>query len=348
MKRSLLFVTVIAWVFFIYGCTQPKAKETTATTEKEYPVKVATIKKEMINRTLNYTANLSAFEEVYFAPATPGRIDDIFVDIGDRVSKGQVIIEMDRTQLKQAEIQLQNARSNFKRLDTLYQLESISEQNYEQVKTQYEVAQSNVEFLKENTSLKSPIDGIVTGRYYEPQEMYSGAPNTPAGKAAVVTLMQINPLKAFIDISERYYPEIKKGMNATIQTDMYKNKAFTGSVYRVHPTMDQSTRTFKTEITVDNPGETLRPGMFARVNINLERDEALVVPAIAVLQQEGTNIRYVFINNSGIAKRLNVEMGERFDENLEVISDELKEGMELIVAGQANLTNGAKLKVSAD
>ncbi|MFO7934419.1 MAG: efflux RND transporter periplasmic adaptor subunit [Bacteroidales bacterium] len=170
---------------------------------------------------MEYTADLAAFEQVYLAPATPGRIDKIHVEAGDRVSKGQTLIEMDRSNLIQAKSQLQNARSNFRRLDTLYQLESISEQKYEQAKTQYEVAKEKVESLQENTTMQSPINGIVTSRYYEAKEMYSGQPNTQAGKAAVVTLMRINPLKALISVPGRYFPDVRKGMNQTAR--QYRN-----------------------------------------------------------------------------------------------------------------------------
>jgi len=329
----------------IYGCAQPEARESSTVVDREYPVKVQSLKMETITRTLDYTANLDAFEEVYFAPASPGRIEKIHVDVGDRVRKGQALIEMDRTQLQQARIQLQNARSNFFRLDTLYRLESISEQQYEQVKTQYEVARSNVAFLQENTTLLSPISGVVTGRYYESKEMYSGAPNTGEGKAAVVRLMQINPLKAFVNISERYFPEIKKDMKARIKLEMYSEETFQGRVYRVHPTVDEATRTFQTEILIDNPEEKLRPGMFARVMLELRSDRAITVPAVSVMQQEGTNNRYIYVSNDGTARKIMVRIGKRFDDRQEIISDSLREGMQLVVAGQASLEEGARLKV---
>lgn len=337
----MLFIGILA----IYGCSQPEAKEMTDTAEKEYPVRLQKIKKENITRTVDYTANLSAFEEVYFAPASPGRIDKVLVDVGDKVYKGQPLIDMDKTQLQQAIIQFQNTRSNYLRLDTLYVLGSISEQQYEQAKTQYEVTRSNVDFLKENTSLESPIDGVVTARYYESKEMYSGAPNTQAGKAAVITLMQIDPLKAFVNISERYFPEIKKGMKALVRLDMYPNDTFEGKIHLIHPTVDETTRTFKTEIIIDNPDEKLRPGMFARVYIEMQDEQALVVPAISVMQQEGTNNRYIYVNDNGTARKINVTLGKRFDDRVEIISEELEEGEELVVSGQANLMEGARMKV---
>jgi RND family efflux transporter MFP subunit len=348
MKKLGLTGMFITGMLLMYGCMQPEAKEAANSADREYPVKVRKVKMENITRTVDYTANLTAFEEVYLAPASPGRIEEIFVDVGDRVRAGQPLIRMDRTQLQQAKIQLQNARSNYLRLDTLYGLESVSEQQYEQAKTQYEVTLANVEFLEENTRLESPINGVVTARYYEAREMYSGAPNTPAGKAAVITLMQIDPLKAFVNISERYFPEIKKGMKALIRLDMYPNETFEGSISLVHPTVDETTRTFKTEVIIDNPDEKLRPGMFARVYIEMQNEQALVIPAISVMQQEGTNNRYIYVNDNGTARKINVTLGKRFDDRVEVISRELHEDHELVVSGQANLMEGARMSVVSE
>jgi len=341
VARGVLFLAIIA----LHGCAQPEARQPEEAAAKVYPVKVQPIHQENITRTLDYTANLTPFEEVHLAPASPGRIDRILVDVADRVQQGQTLVEMDRTQLQQARIQLENARSNFLRLDTLYKLGSISEQQYEQTRTQYDVALSNVEFLEENTTLESPISGIVTGRYFEPREMYSGAPNTPDGKPAVVSLMQINPLKAFVNISERYFPEIRNNMKARVTLDMYPEKTFSGRIYRVHPTVDEATRTFKAEVLVDNADEKLRPGMFARVMLELQQDQAVLVPAIAVLQQEGTDNRYIFINNNDTARKIGVTMGKRYDDRVEIISGDLTEGMQVITAGQANLEEGVRVKV---
>ena len=345
MKKFGIPGLLLVAILTIYGCSQPEAREKREAADRAYPVRLQKIKSENITRTMDYTATLTAFEEVHFAPASPGRIDEIFVDVGDKVSEGQSLIQMDRTQLQQAGIQYQNARSNYMRLDTLYQLGSISEQQYEQAKTQFEVTRSNVDFLEENTRLESPINGVVTARYYEPKEMYSGAPNTQAGKAAVVTLMQIDPLKAYVSVSERYYPEIKKGMKALIRMDMYPNETFQGTIYRVHPTVDETTRTFKIEVVVGNPDEKLRPGMFARVFIELGEEEAILLPAVAVMQQEGTNNRYIYMNDNGTARKINVDLGKRFDDKVEILSGELQEGRELVVSGQANLMDGAKIRI---
>lgn len=350
MKSILKIVLIVAFAFSFIACSKSAEKESTeetdtTNTKKILPVRTQRIKKETIPRHLDYTANLIAFKEIHYAPSSPGRINKINVDVGNRVSKGQVLVEMDKTQLNQATTQYQNAKINFERVDTLHGLGSISEQQYDQTKTQYEVAKSNYEFLKENTTLLSPLNGLVTGKYFENGELYAGAPNTNAGKAAVLSLMQINPLKAVVNISQSYFPDIKEDMTATITTDIFPEQTFQGTVYKVYPTIDASTRTFKTEILIKNPKEVLRPGMFANIVIILEDVEAMVVPSIAVLKQEGTNNRYVFINNNNVAKQVEVTPGERFDDKIELKTNGVKVGNELIIQGQANLLNGSAIKV---
>ncbi len=349
MKVYKLFGWIVIQALLFTACGTDKGADAAARADtsavKVYPARVTKVQKQSITKTIDYTANLVAFKEIHFAPSSPGRINKIHVEVGDRVTKGQVLVEMDKTQLNQAATQYENAKINFRRIDTLHRLKSISEQQYDQVKAQYEVAKSSYEYLMENTNLLSPVNGMVTAKYFENGELYSGAPNTLAGKAAIVTLMQINPLKAVVSISQSYFSDVKQGMEASITTDIIPGKVFKASVYKVYPTIDAATRTFKTEIMVKNASEILRPGMFGNIKIKLKDTEALVVPSIAVLKQEGTNHRYVFVNDKGSARQVIVKIGKRFDDQLEIAADGLKEGDELIVDGQANLLNGSKIKL---
>jgi RND family efflux transporter MFP subunit len=207
------------------------------------------------------------------------------------------------------------------------------------------VAKSSLAYLENNTVLYAPFSGIITGKYYEDGEIYSGAPNTQAGKAAIVTLMQTNPLKSMLNISENYYPMIKKGMEAGVKADVFNDQEFTGKVILVYPTIDAMTRSFKVELEVPNREGMLKPGMFTRVSMFVGEEEAFVVPSNTVLQQEGTNIRYIFVAENGIAKRYNVTIGKRFDEKIEILSDEMPVGGMHIVDGHTKLMNGDRVKV---
>lgn len=352
MKHLITIPVILLSGLLIAGCTS-KTKTTAAAVsdpapvaeKASIPVKVASISKTKIARTIDYTATILPFEEVNMAPSTPGRIDKIYVQVGDKVNKNDKLFLMDRTQLYQLKLQMSSLSKDLSRLDTLLRTGSAKQQQYDQLKTQYDVTKTNVDFMEDNTLLKSPFAGLVTGKYFENGEVYSGTPTTQTGRSAVVTVMQVNPLKVNVSISEQYYPLIKKGMKAEVTADVYKNEKFTGTVFRISPTINSATRSFNVELELPNKNDLLKPGMFVRVSMDLGEVETFVVPANTVLVQEGTNTRFVYVEREKLAQRIEVIIGKRFDDQLEIISDNLKEGDNLITQGQAKLVNGDKIEV---
>lgn len=341
-KTTLIVITLLA---VSCGGTDRKGDSEAAPEARTEYVRVTELTEQLVARTIEYTATLQAYEEIHLVPAAPGRIESINVEVGTRVSKGAFLVQMDRTQLHQAEVQLKNLETDFRRLDTLRKTGSVAKQQYDQIKTQYEIAKSNVEFLKQNTRLTAPFSGVIAGKYFEAGEMYSGAPNTPAGKAAIVSLVQIDRLKAVVPISEKYFPLINKGMTAEVVSDIYPDRKFSGTIYRIHPTLDPATRTFSIEIMINNSKGLLRPGMFSRVSLDLDKVEALLLPSNAVLKTQGSNDRFLFVVKDGVARRIPVTMGKRYDDLVEVFSDELSKGDRVIISGQARLVDGVKVEV---
>jgi len=347
-KISLAIITVS-----LFQCSPDnskiKSKIDKRSMESEFesivPVKVITLNKKLITRSLEFVTSFEPFEEVYLAPATPGRIERIFVEPGDRVNKGDLLVKMDPTQYNQLLVQVKNLEVEFKRIDTLYKLKSVSQQQYDQIKTQYEVSKTNLEYLRDNVFLKAPFTGIIADKYYKDGELFTSAPNTAAGKPAIIYLVNINPLKAYVSVPEKYYPIVDKGLEVYVKSDVYPDKVFKGKVNKKYPVIDQTTRTFKVEIYVPNNQAILRPGMFGRVIMNLSLEKAMVVPAIAILKLQGSNEKFLFVEENGVAKRLVVQIGQRFDDEVEVISDELKEGDKIIISGQAKLIDGMKVNV---
>ncbi len=351
MNYFKTFSAIMISILMLSGCSSKSGKTDSTqaasaeTGKAAIPVKVEALSKTKIGRTLDYTATVLPYYEVNVVPSTPGRIEKIYVQVGDRINKGDDLFLMDRTQLYQQKVQLTSLAKDLARLDTLLKTGSAKQQQYDQLKTQYDVTKTNVEFMEQNTSLKSPFDGIVTGKYFENGEMYSGTPTTQSGRSAVVTVMQINPLKINVSISEQYYPMIKRGMKAEVVADVYKNEKFNAQVFRIYPTVNASTRSFIVELELQNRNDLLKPGMYVRVSMDVGEVETFVVPANTVLVQEGTNIRFVFIDKGNIAERVEVEIGKRFDDKLEIITDKIKEGDKLVTEGQARLITGDKLEV---
>lgn len=344
MKK--LFYTVIVLAITVAACNKEnKQNAAVASVEKAEVVKVVPLAMQKIAHTVEYQATLEPYEEIHFAPASPGRIEQITVEVGDHIKKGQLLVQMDKTQLHSAELTLKNLATNFKRLDTLNKVGSIAPQKYDELKTQYDVQKANVEFLRENTKLVAPFNGVVSGKYFEAGEMYSAVPNTTAGKAAILSLVQVDKLKAIVNITENYFPVIKNGMQVTVKTDVYPDKTFNGRISLVHPTINSVSRTFEVEITIDNQGGLLRPGMFSRVTLSPGETDAIMLPALAVLKMQGSNERYLFVEKNGVAKRISVSMGQRYNDNVEVLSKELKPGDNVIISGQARLLDGMKVTV---
>jgi RND family efflux transporter MFP subunit len=354
MKPAKILLLGLIPLMVVSSCStqidQQKTNESDSTSlaNKAEKVRIMILEPQVIAKDIEYSSILKAFEEVHLAPTTPGRIDKIFVEVGSRFKKGDILVQMDQTQLQQASLQLKNLETDYKRLDTLQKVGSITQQQFDQVSTQYEVAKTNVEYLRENTRLTAPFDGVVSGKYFENGEMYSGAPNTTAGKAAILSIVQINPLKAQIDVPEAYFPLVNEKMRANVTSDIYPGKIYVGVLLRKYPTIDPMSHSFTVEFRISNPGEKLRPGMFCRVNLELGEVTALVVPSLAVLKMQGSNERYVFVEENGIARRITVKTGKRYDELMEVLSPELKEGDHLIITGQARLIEGNPVEVMDD
>ncbi|MFV0345110.1 MAG: efflux RND transporter periplasmic adaptor subunit [Bacteroidales bacterium] len=349
MRKSFLLAIVGLALFGCGNKEQASKQDDTSAVKEETikkPIKVMSITKDTIPIDEQYTATINAYDKVFLAPNMPGRIKDVKVEVNDYVRSGQRVVDMDNNQLVQLEVNFENVKKELQRMDTLIKYGSISQQAYDQAKASYDATKASLSNMRENTVLNSPFSGIVTARYYDDNEIYSGSPNTTEGKAAIVVIESISKLKVEVNMSERFYPLVKKGLKTRLTTDIYPKEEFEGTVSLVYPTIDPNTRTFTVEITIPNSDHRLRPGMFARVEVNLGEKSAIVVPSSSVLMLDGTNKRYVYVEKNGKAVYVEVELGVRFDDRLEIISDKIKEGDKLIVSGHVNLNNGDSVDVS--
>ncbi len=312
-------------------------------------VRVDTMRIQEVERTIEYTANLEANEQVYYAPTLSGtRIKKIYVEVGDHIKKGQVLVEMDANSLTQQELQLKNIETEYNRAVKLMETGSISQQNYDAAVTQYEVAKTAIANLKENTRLVAPFNGVVTGKYMEEGELYMGGAYGGASKPSIISIEEINPMKAIVNISEQYYLEVKKGMEVSLRTDVYGNgRVFPGRVNIVYPSIDSKTRTFSVELLFNNANEDLKPGMYGTVTFATGRAKTILVQSIAVLKVQGSNDRYIFLDNNGVAKRISVKIVNRYDDKVEIepLDGKIAEGDLIVTTGQAKLVDGRKLKI---
>ena len=299
-------------------------------------VQLATVKSEPVAQLQVYSATIVGEIKNNIAPSTPGRISKIKVEVGDNVKKGQILVEMDETTLSQQEMQLKNLETEFNRIDQLYKVGGVSQSEWENVKLQLEVARKSFKTLKENTQLASPIDGIITARYYDNGDLYGGQ--------AILVVQKIAPVKLTINVSEQYYSRVKKGDEVSIELDAYPGETFTGKVSLIYPTIDAMTHTFPVEINVANTDLKLRPGMFARATLNLGTLDHVVVPDLAIEKRSGSGDRFVYVYENGKVSYNKVELGQRLGDRYELISG-VPNGAQIVITGKANLADGKEVEV---
>ena len=165
------------------------------------------------------------------------------------------------------------------------------------------------------------------------------------GAQPVLTVGQTTPnVKVVINVNESDLAVVKHGMTVDVTFDAYDGEKFTGRITRVAPALDIPTRTFPVEVTVANNDERIRPGMFARVGINLGARDNVVVPDRAVVKQTGSANKYVYTYSNGTVAYKKVELGQRLDDSFELLSG-IEDGDTVVIAGQVRLADGVAVSV---
>lgn len=311
--------------------------ETTQEEEKVEVVKTITLQPRTVERQLVLSTNLQGYETVNVSPSVTGRIEHIYVEVGDEIRKGDSLVRMDQTQYLTARLTMANLETEMTRMNALIESGSVSQQAYDQTKLGYDQAKQNLAFLKKNTYYRSPFDGVVAAKNNEDGELYGGSP--------ILSITQVTRLKALIAIPESYIPKVKVGMKLTLTSEIYPNQVFPAFIEVVYPTVDAATHTFQCKIQIPNGNRLLRPGMYVTTTMGLGEAQAIVVPYQTVEKLVGANDRYVFLNNNGRAQRVAVTLGQRFDEDIEIIAPEIVAGAEYVVQGQHRLVDGVKLEI---
>jgi len=300
-------------------------------------VKVAEARTQMVNQIAEFTGNIEPFVKNSISSSSAQRIEKIYVEVGTRVRKGQLLVQMENLNYANAMIQLENLRTDLSRIEALYKAGGVSQQQYDQLKTQVKVAEESLANLDKNTKLLSPIDGVITARNFDSGDLTMGQP--------ILVVMQLQPVKIMVGISEEFYPIVKNGTPVEISLDVYDGKTFPGKVSLVYPTIEAATRTFQVQVSIANGNMQIRPGMFARAKVNLGSKERVMVPDKSVIKQQGTNDRFVYILDGDTVSFTKVELGRRIGAEYEVLSG-VSEGQKVVIAGMNNLIDKAKVSVT--
>lgn len=349
------FLIISPLLALLMGCSgEEKKDDTKKDGEDEIPtVKVDRVQARNVEQIFTYTASTEAEKVNNISASMPLRIERILVDEGQNVAAGQKVVVLDdvnttsyELNVSTAQAQLNNLMVEYRRAKQLLDIGGGTRQQVDQMALQVETARNNLasarralENARENRVLTSPVSGVVTARNYDPGDM--------TGSMPILTVAQVRPIKAVINVSETEYALVHTGMSARMTFDTYGEEEFVGAVSKIMPTVDPTTRTFGVEITLPNTDGRILPGMFGRVSLTLGEANHVVVPDRAVVKQQGSGDKYIYTYNpeTQTVNYVKVELGQRLGASYEVISG-IQPGQLVVVVGQNALADGKKVKLS--
>lgn len=329
----------IALAATLVGCgsNATKSAGVAPAAEEAVTIKVCTAENMGMAIEETYTSEILPYKQNDITPAAQGlHIEKILVDVGDKVKEGQVIVTMNRTNLKQLEINLATIEDSYNRMKPVHASGGISDQQMLELENSLNLQREVVDNMRRNSEIKSPISGVVTTRNFEDGDLFSSMP--------ILHIMQINKLKVKANISEQYYPNVKVGDKVSIKVDIFPNEVFEGKVSRINPALDAATRTFGVEITIPNSNERLRPGMFARATFHMGDVEGVMVDDVAVQKQAGSSERFVYVVKDGVVEKRFVRDGRRVGSKVSIIEG-LQAGEVVATTSFVRLEDGKSVNI---
>lgn len=322
---------------------QAQAKGVASAQNPAIPVEVGTIELATVAEEVEALGTLAADKSIIIASEIAGRVVALGFREGERVSKDQDLVKLDTAildaELKQAQADLSLARDTYDRNRSLVQRGAGTQVALEQATAQLASQEARVQLVQSKlaqATIKAPFTGVVGLRSVGVGDYIS------VGKP-LVALTNIDPIKVDFRVPEIFLTRLKVGQPVQLKVDAVPDRPFTGQIFAIDPVVDVNGRAVKLRAKVPNADLVLKPGLFARITIVVDkRDDALLVPETAVVP-DGLG-KTVFIIENGKAKRVPVELGKRLTGKVEVVKG-LKPGMQIVTAGQMRLREGSTVAI---
>ncbi len=335
-------------------------------------VELAPTSRADVAQTLTVVGNLIGEQTVAVVPKTAGRLENVFVKLGDSVSRGQRIAKIEdreileqvkqaeaayevaRATIRQREADLKFAETNLNRSQELFGRQLLPRQTLDDADARHQAAVAQLELTRaqltqsqarldelritlSNTIISSPVNGFVARRNADAGAYVSQ--NQP-----VADVVDISIVRLVANIVEKDLRRIEAGEAARVEVDAFPGETFNGRVARVAPVLDPATRTAQIEVEIPNPGNRLKPGMYARVSLTIEqRAKALTVPSNALVNIEGR--RGVFLAQNNTAAFRPVDVGIEDAVRVEVLNG-IKDGDRVVTTGAGALQHGDRIIIA--
>jgi membrane fusion protein (multidrug efflux system) len=311
-------------------------------------------KRGEIVRRVTLPGNVMAYQEATLYAKVAGYLKTINVDKGDAVKEGDTLAEIEAPEMEadlvKARAEAEAAQIDYKRVTEAQKKASdlVVPQTVDAAKAKSGVAIAGlqrIETLLSYAKITAPFSGVITKRWVDPGALIPAATSSSAAKsAAMLTLMDFTTVRIDVAIPDAEAPFVKKDLLVKVIVDELPGRTFQGAITRFSYALDESTKTMATEIEISNPDLALRPGMWASVEIELQKKEnALLVPAEALVTEKNKNSVFVVRDNK--VQKISVTTGFDDGANVEVLKG-CGPGDAVIVAGKQSVTDGQKVKAT--
>ncbi len=347
MKRialALIFPLALA------GCSEQR---TEISTNIEVPVSVEDIDFKSIEEYVSVTGTVEAIKDYtvtseaagYYRKAMNPRTNRPFM-LGDRINADDIIVHIDNPEqensirIESLALNLEISQSEYEKQQSLYEKGGVTlrelktaERSFIEAKFSYE----NAEFQLAKLQVKAPFTGIIVTlpHYTEGVRINSGT--------EIARIMDYSKLHMNISIAGKMLGRIEIGQPVRVTNYTMPDKTLNGRITQYSPALDPDTRTFSATVEIDNPDLTLRPGMFVKADIIVDRSEETIVISKGIILAR-RNSRTVFVVDRGFARERRITAGIENPDSVEVVQG-LTKGERIVISGFETLRDGSRVKI---
>jgi membrane fusion protein, multidrug efflux system len=347
MKKSIF---IIAMVIAFTGC---RNQEQNLNADVEVPVSVENIKLKSIEEFINTTGTAFPKGEItlkskitasYYLEKNPG--SGRFWQLGDKIKAGSLIARLEDKEyvnsikLETNQLNMELTESELKKEESLYEKGGVTLKELKTAGINYENAKSTVENSKlqlDKTRIVAPIDGVIVDLPY-----YTQSTQVETG-STISKIMDYQVMYMDVQLPEKYISVIKPGQLVKLTNYTMPEDTIVGSITQLSPAINAETRTFKGNISVNNPKYLLRPGMFVKADIvTNHKDSVIVIPKSIILSRQRG--KTVFTFDRGVVAERIIETGLENVTEVEVTKG-LAKNDRIVISGFETLSNKSKVKI---
>ncbi len=351
--KLVALASLLSIVFFLNGCSQAEATKTEGDIAKEeavkvipIPVEVSAVRTGSISSNYTTTAVLEAKEEAFVVGRASGIIEEILVEEGDYVEKGQVLAKLEperyELNLRRAQADMTGIEKELSKINKVYDKKLVSDDTYDKITAQYESAKATLALAKldlKEATIVAPISGYIAERNAK-----VGNLTESFQRERMFHIVQQKELYGIVYLPEKELSKVHKNQKARLLVNALNDTPINAFVERISPVIDAKTGTFKVTLRVPNEDNKLMSGMFTQVSLNYDtRENATLLPRKAMLALDD-KVNVFVVDDQGIAKKVAIKTGYQEGNYIEV-TEGLMGDETVVITGHQNLKDNAVVDI---